>query len=197
MNVERELDWQALASDWQALERPLPPPALEKLTARVHARGRLLAAWVIGECVIAVVALTVLLRLATTADDLPTQLAMWSLTVIAVAATVFGLWNWHGAWRPVTQSQQAFIDLSMARCARMRRAANAGYWVLAAEVVCFVPWIAAVLINAGGGLRAYVGAYLYLAVLAVGAIVFLRAVQRWVAREELAIREFAKSAWDE
>jgi len=193
MNVERELDWQALAQDWQALERPLPASALETLAARVDARGRLLAFWAISECVIAVIALAVLLRLAINADTMPDRLAMWSLTVIAVATTAFGVWNWRGAWRPVAASQQAFIDLSMTRCARMRRAAVAGYWVLAAEVVCFVLWIAAIRINAGAGVRSYVGAYLYLAVFAVGAIVFLRVVQRWVAREERAIREFAES----
>ena len=190
MNIERELDWQALAQDWQALERPLPASALEQLAARVHARGRWLALWVLGECTVAVVAIAVLLRLAINADDMPDRLAMWSLTAVGVAATVFGLWNWRGAWRPVGASQQAYLELSFARCARLRRAAVAGYWVLAAEIVCFVPWIAAVLINAGAGLRAYVGAYLYLAVFVAGAIVVLVATQRWVAREELAIREF-------
>ena len=190
MNVERELDWQALAQDWQALERPLPASALEQLAARVHARGRFLAAWAIGECVVAVVALTILLRLAITADGLADQLAMWSLTVIAVAATAFGLWNWRGAWRPIAASQHAYIDLSLARCARMRRAVVAGYWVLLAEVVCFVPWIAAVLINTGAGMRSYLGSYLYLAVFVVGALVALRVIQRWIGREELAIREF-------
>ena len=194
MNIDRELDWQALAQDWQALECPLPASALEQLAARVHARGRLLAFWAIGECAVAVVALAVLLRLAINADNLPDQLAMWSLSAVGIGAAAFGLWNWRGAWRPVGASQQSYLDLSMARCARLRRAVAAGYWVLVAEVVCFVPWIAAGLITAGAGMRAYVGAYLYLAVFVVGAIVFLRALQRWVTREELAIREFEASA---
>ena len=86
MNVDRELDWQVLASDWQALEQPLPPQSLERLAGRVHARGRLLATWVIGECTVAAVAIVVLLRLAINADDLPERLAMWSLATIAAAA---------------------------------------------------------------------------------------------------------------
>jgi hypothetical protein len=192
MNVDRELDWQVLASDWQALEQPLPPQSLERLAARVRARGRLLATWVIGECTIAVVAIAVLLRLAINANDLANSVAMWSLTAIAASTTAFGLWNWRGAWRPVAASQQAYIDLSIARCARMRRAASAGYWVLAAEVVCFVPWIAAGLINSGAGLRGYAAAYLYLGAFVAGAILALRAIHRWVAREEDAVRGFGE-----
>ena len=192
MNVDRELDWQVLASDWQALEQPLPPQSLERLAGRVHARGRLLATWVIGECTVAAVAIVVLLRLAINADDLPDRLAMWSLATIAAAAMAFGLWNWRGAWRPVAGSQQAYIDLSIARCARLRRAASVGYWVLAAEVVCFVPWIAARLINSGAGPRGYAAAYLYLGALVAGAVLALRAIHRWVAREEDAVRGFGE-----
>jgi len=192
MNVDRELDWQVLASEWQALEQPLPPSSVQRLAARVHARGRLLVAWVIGECTVATVAIVVLLRLAINADDLPDLLAMWSLTTIAAAAMAFGLWNWRGAWRPVAASQKAYIDLSIARCGRLRRAASVGYWVLAAEVACFVPWIAAGLINSGAGLRAYVAAYLYLGALVAGALFALRAIRRWVAREEQAVRGFSE-----
>lgn len=192
MNVDRELDWQVLASDWQALEQPLPPQSLERLAARVRTRGRLLAVWVIGECTVAAVAIAVLVRLAINADNLPDRLTMSSLTAIAAATAVFALWNWRGAWRPVAASQQAYIDLSIARCARLRRATSVGYWVLAAEVACFVPWIAAGLLNSGAGLRAYVAAYLYLGALVAGAIVALRAIHRWVTREEQAVRGFSE-----
>ena len=192
MNVDRELDWQVLASDWQALEQPLPPQSLERLAARVRARGRLLATWVVGECTFAAVAIAVLLRLAINADNMADSVAMWSLAAIAASTTAFGLWNWRGAWRPVAASHQAYIDLSIARCARLRRAASTGYWVLAAEVMCFVPWIAARLINSGAGLRGYAGAYLYLGAFVAGAILALRAIHRWVTREEDAVRGFGE-----
>lgn len=187
MNGER-LDWSAWSDEWQRVDAA---PASAPLARRVQSRSRLLGVWVAAEIAIVAAAVIALAWIALTSPVAVDRLAMAGLAVVCAAAGMFAHWNWRDAWRAADASHQAFLDLSLLRCRRVRRAVTAGWCLLAAEVLCFVPWIAARFETTGATAGSYVRGYGWLATLVVAAIVFLIAVRRWADREEAAIRELA------
>lgn len=192
MNGER-LDWSAWTDEWRRVDAAPVEPSLAR---RVQSRSRLLAVWVAAEMAIAAVAVMSLIWIAVTSPLAADRIAMAALAVVCVAAALVAIWNWRGTWRPADASQQAFLELSRLRCRRIHRATTGGWWLLAAEVLCFAPWIAARSSVTGAGAGTYVRAYALLAVLVAAAIVFLIAVRRWANREDAAIREIAASLDD-
>jgi hypothetical protein len=185
-----DADWLTWTERWQDLDAA-PPPA--SLAARVGARGRLMAVWAAGEVAIGATAVVVLITLAATASSSADRLAMLALAAVSLAAGGFAWWNWRGTWRPRSQSLGSFVELSRLRCRRVRRGIAAGWWILAAEIACFVPWLA-LRPTAPGTAR--VGGYLLLAGLALAAVVALIAVKSWARREEEAIDTLAAEAGD-
>ena len=189
MNGE-ELEWSGWVDEWRRVDAGPVEPSLGR---RVQSRSRLLAVWVAAEMAIAAIAVMVLTWLAVTSPLAADRIAMGALAVVCMTTAIFALWNWRGTWRPADASQRAFLDVSLLRCHRLRRATNSGWWLLAVEVLCFAPWIAARSGATGAGAGTYVGAYVWLTAFAVAAIVFLIAVRRWADREEAAIRYLAAS----
>ncbi len=161
-----------------------------KIARRTQSRTRLLAVWVAVEIAIAGAAVPVLVYLAWVARDAVERAAMGTLSVACLAVLVFVVWNWRGAWRSRAASQQAFVELSLVRCRRFRRAIGVGWLLLAVEIFCFVPWIALRL--GAGAPAASLGAYTFLALFAIGGVLFLLALARWVSREETIILGFAR-----
>ena len=189
MNGE-ELEWSGWVEEWQRVDAGPVEPSLGR---RVQSRSRLLAVWIATEMAIAAIAVAVLTWFAVTSPLAADRIAMGTLAVVCIATAIVALWNWRGTWRPADASQRSFLDVSLLRCHRLRRATISGWWILAVEVLCFVPWIAARSGAIGAAAGTYVRAYLWLAAFVVAAIVFLIAVRRWADREEAAIRDLAAS----
>ena len=179
--------WEMLASEWQRIDTTTVE-ASSSLAARAQSRGRWLVVWVGLEFVILAVATTWLTYRALVGTSASDSALMATLAAVCVTVAAFNVWNWRGAWHTAGTTQRAFLEMSLSRCRRFRRALLIGRLILVAEVVCFVPWIAIILHNAGAPAARYAGAYAYLALLVIGGVVFLWALGRWIAKEESAIR---------
>jgi hypothetical protein len=174
----RDVDWTAWTSDWRDIDST---SASSSLARRVRSRGRLLRAWAIAEAVLVVVAVAALAAVAVTTASLVDRVAMLALAVVCMAAGAFAWWNWRDVWHPHAESVRAFVEISVLRCRRLRRAIAAGWWLLVVEIACFVPWLA--LRPQAGRLRGFV----LLSVLAAAGMALLVSMRWWVRREERAI----------
>jgi hypothetical protein len=185
MRPEQDVEWAAWTSQWQSIDRE-PAQALEVLTRRVRSRSRMFAVWVTAEAIVAAVGILWLVYRTVIATHVLDRMLMIALTVVCSVALAHAVWNWRGMWRIQTRSHQAFLDFSLLRCRRLRQAIRAGWALLAAQVICFVPWI--VIREAS-----YLFGFTLLGIVAAGAVSYLLAVARWVDREEEAIRAFGKA----
>lgn len=137
--------WQAA---WQA-EGGEPGPAgpervegeVAALRRRVKRRSLGLVLMTVWEVVFTATAIFLLWRMARSLGTPLDLFTLTSLAALAALAFAFTVWNRWGIWRPATESTSAYLDLSIARCARRRRSLKAGWALLAAEVILFVPWI--------------------------------------------------------
>ena len=130
---------QTWRATWQDTEPE--PPADEALARYVRGRSRLLSYWMVGELVIAVVGIAALVAVVLRRPDPFERLAMGSLGVMCFAAMAFSWWNWRGVTVAVGATTAAYLDLSALQLARLRRAVTAGWIILGAELVIFVPWL--------------------------------------------------------
>lgn len=135
--------WMA---DWKGTTAPIDGarPADEvpaALRRRVRRRSLGLALLTIGEVALTATAIVVLWRVAQLLGTPFDLFTLITLAVLAGLAFAFSLWNRWGIWRPSLETTAAYLDLSIARCARHRRGLTAGWWLLAAEVALYVPWI--------------------------------------------------------
>lgn len=180
MSSDHEL--QAWMADWAAGAERLDAP--EVIREHVRRRTRLLTAWVIGELATVSIIVAFLVRYAVTNPDPIQRVTMALLVTISIGALAFSFWNWRGAWRPSADTTTEFLAVSRNRLRRFRRAARAGWIVLLAEAVVFVPWV---WLRAGARWDAW--AFLC-AMLASGAW-FLVKSARWAAREGELLDELA------
>jgi hypothetical protein len=130
---------QAWTAAWQHSE-PVPP-ADAALARYVRRRSRLISYWMIGELIVAAVALTAIALIILRRPDPFERLAMGSLGLVCVGAVAFSWWNWRGTTAAVGETTAAYLELSASRLMRLRRALTAGWIILAAELVVFVPWV--------------------------------------------------------
>lgn len=133
-------DLQDWIRDWQQTT-PGPRPAPETLARLVRRRSMQLRVWIIGEWVVGLVGLIAVSYLALTMRDPIERTAMAMLAAICVGALAFGWVNWRGAFDGVGASTTAYLDLSMRRLDRIRRALVAGWILLTAELAVMTPWI--------------------------------------------------------
>jgi hypothetical protein len=113
----------------------------EAIHRYVRQRSRLLRIWLAAEWAVVVAIAPLLIRTAIVGDAVE-RVAMGLLAAIAAGALVFSWWNWRGVAYASAESIAACLLLSQLRVHRLRRAVGAGWFVLAAEVLVFVPWIA-------------------------------------------------------
>jgi hypothetical protein len=193
--------WMA---DWKGAGTPADPtlPAVDvpaTLRRRVRRRSLGLALLTAGELAFTATAIVVLWRVAQVLGTPFDLFTLITLAVLAGLALVFSLWNRWGIWRPSLESTAAYLDLSIARCARHRRGLTAGWWLLAAEVALYVPWIwHRLYADPGDPPRAldFLAAYGFLA--AVGGLIalVLWLLSRRTRRETQALEELRISLTD-
>jgi hypothetical protein len=135
---DRELEQWMRA--WQS-PADIPAAAPEAIYRHVRRRSRLIRLWLVGEVAVLAVVAPLIARGFAIGNALE-RVAMMLLALIGLAAIAFSWWNWRGTLRTSGASTAAFLALSRLRVDRLSRAVTAGWVVLVAEVLVFVPWIA-------------------------------------------------------
>lgn len=118
-----EPGWDDLQALWQQ-PAPLPPEVQARMRAAVRRHSLLMRLATLYD-VITLAGVVALAAWVWNARPDP-YAAAWIAIVIplAVASLVFNLWNRRGAWRAVSQSTRAFVDLSIRRATAKARLAN-------------------------------------------------------------------------
>jgi hypothetical protein len=127
------------AADWQAAEPDTE--SAEQIRAYVKRRDSQIWSWVVGEFVIAGVALPVLAYLGWMSESQVERIAMTSLAWITLVAVGFGWWNWRGVLRSSATSVAEYVAISAERLQRMRLASRLGWVLLAAQDTVFIFWL--------------------------------------------------------
>src|SRR5262245_30661058 len=106
----------------------------------VRRRGHWFRVTMIIESAIGLTAIAVVTTIAIVRPDPVERLAMAALAIIAAAAVVFSRMNWRHQ-TPTTATTAEYLALADDRCRRLQRGIRAGWAVLAAEALVFVPWV--------------------------------------------------------
>lgn len=125
--------WRA---DWLA-DVPVAPLDLRAIVRRKTRRMRMAFA---GQLLFGV---STLAFSAWFASGRPTfEWLLWAavIWIITFFATGYAIWNKAGTWRALRQSNAAFLELSLRRCARERQAIHAGRWSLAVQLAIVMIW---------------------------------------------------------
>jgi hypothetical protein len=134
-------DVQAWRAAWLEPTAQSPAPPTEALVRLVRRRGRWLHVTMIAEMAISLIALVAVTAIAVVESDPVERLAMAALAIIAAAAGVFSHVNWRHMQTPIAATTSEYLALAAARCQRLQRGVRAGWAVLAAEALVFVPWL--------------------------------------------------------
>ena len=186
MTLETKHDLQEWMADWQE-EAPTvrrPSPA-EEVRVHVRNRERLLFAWLAGDVVISLGVSTFLIYRALTHPDPFEKLAMGLLTLAVLAIGIFEGNNWRGARSASAETTATYLTLALDRSRRLRRSLRAGWPLLAAEVLVFIPWTWYQLHGNGATPtveRSVFGWGLLVTMTAIGGTGLLLA-QRWASRD--------------
>ena len=165
-------------SDWQADSEPAPD-VRDAIRRRVRRQGFGMILLAAGEVAFACAMLVFLIGFAVRHPQPVDVATMAGFSLLVVWATGYGLWYRRGLWRPEAETTAAFLALSIRRCQRRLLALRAGWWLLAAEVVLFVPWIQ---FHAESPAD-YLFSYGFLALMAGGAAAVLVVLGRRTRRE--------------
>jgi hypothetical protein len=185
MATAPEHDFDQLTADWQAIDAP--GPARDAIHRYVRSRTQALKIWVFGELLVAAVAIGALVELAITTSSSSDRLAALSLAVVAAVAAGASWVNWRGVLHATDRSTAEFIDLSVRRQRRMRRAHITGWVLLLVEVAVLTTWILQ-RTNLGDS-QSTVLAWGLLVALTTLAVVFLLGFRRWLVRDERRLAE--------
>lgn len=188
MTPDTEHDLDRLAADWQAVHAPGPAP--DAIQRYVRSRTRALRVWASGELLVGAVALGALITLAITTANPSDRLAMISLAIVVIASGAVSWLNWRGLMHATVRSTSEFVELSLLRLRRMRRAYAAGWVLLGAEVAVLSTWI--VHRSFSGDVRSAVFSWGLLACMTALAVVFLFGFRRWIARDERHLVELRR-----
>jgi hypothetical protein len=125
--------------DWRAGEPGLTDP--EAILRRVKRRSLGLKLVTAGELLLVLAALTFLTRFALSHPTPMDIAAMAALGLLSVAALAYSLWTRRGLWSPAAETTAAFLDLARRRARQHQEALRAARWLLAGEILIFIPWI--------------------------------------------------------
>lgn len=134
---DREL--QEWIDAWQADAGDRVDP--DTIRAHVRRRSVQLGLWLAGEIVVAGLAMALVIGAALATTDPVDRLAMALLTVIVAGALALSWWNWRGTVRATAKTTSEYVQLSVERWRRLRRAIVLGWYLLGAEVLVLAPWV--------------------------------------------------------
>ena len=131
-------EWTELVEQWNALDESTVH--VDALRARIEAERRRMIRSVAMDAVVSVVfagaAAYALLRF----PSAWTRLFAIDVAAMLVATWAFALWNRRGAWRPLGETTESFLQLARLRCRRKIQAIRFGADVLIAQVIAVAAW---------------------------------------------------------
>jgi hypothetical protein len=140
MTVHEDHDFREWQQQWQtAIPRDISTE--EQIRHYVKRRTGMLWSWIVGEFIIAGIALPILAYMGWASTVEIERFAMWALAVMTVATIMFSWWNWRGVLRSSANSVAEYVAISAERLRRMRLAWRVAWMVLIGEVVLFTIWI--------------------------------------------------------
>jgi hypothetical protein len=140
MTVHEDRDFREWQQQWQtAIPRDISTE--EQIRHYVKRRTGMLWSWIVGEFIIAGIALPILAYMGWASTVEIERFAMWALAVMTVATIMFSWWNWRGVLRSSANSVAEYVAISAERLRRMRLAWRVAWMVLIGEVVLFTIWI--------------------------------------------------------
>jgi hypothetical protein len=140
MTVHEDRDFREWQQQWQtAIPRDISTE--EQIRHYVKRRTGMLLSWIVGEFIIAGIALPILAYMGWASTVEIERFAMWALAVMTVATIMFSWWNWRGVLRSSANSVAEYVAISAERLRRMRLAWRVAWMVLIGEVVLFTIWI--------------------------------------------------------
>ena len=170
------LDWMDI---WQA-DEPIPNALRDEVERRVVSSQRRWRVATAIEIAIGTIGLLVILLVAWHAKSLVERLAMSSLALVVIGASVTSWRFRRSIWEPAAAATDEWIDFLIRRARVRVRMAAAGWLILILEILLYVPWIWA---RAAGG--SVVPGFALLAIISAALAVGLF-LQRRGAHRELA-----------
>jgi hypothetical protein len=140
MTVQEDRDFREWQQQWQAAV-PRDISTEEQIRHYVKRRTGMLWSWIVGEFIIAGIALPILAYMGWASTVEIERFAMWALAVMTAATVLFSWWNWRGVLRSSANSVAEYVAISGERLRRMRLAWRVAWMVLIGEVVLFTIWI--------------------------------------------------------
>jgi hypothetical protein len=139
-------DWERWRESW--VDGGEAPPLMGSIRQQFRREQRRIVLTVVAEVVLAVAAGSgIAAALVHTPSRPPVTWGAAILFLIALMIVV-DLVRRRREWRPLTESTQTFLELSLRRCRGQRHALRLTWVLIALELVFFIPWWA-------GGLRAH------------------------------------------
>ncbi len=122
-------------------EAPAPRLDLDDIRRRARRRDLGLLLYLAGCVLVAVVGTGVMFWVAAESGKAVDFGVAAGLTLLVVWALVFELNSLRGLWRPSAETPAAFLDLAIARTRRWLKVVRFSWWLMALEVLLFVPWL--------------------------------------------------------
>ncbi|MDH4179042.1 MAG: hypothetical protein OEV33_00915 [Armatimonadota bacterium] len=148
----------------------------------------------LGDIVVAAVALVFLAHRALTQPDPIEKLAMSLLALVVIGISLFEGWTWRGRLRPSAETTSTYIAIALDRSLRLQKSLRAGWPLLAAEVLIFTPWIWYQL-HADGTAPSYQRSLFawgfLIAMVGTGALA-VSVLQRWAKRDARRLEELRR-----
>jgi hypothetical protein len=192
MNAWSDRELQEWMQVWRSGVEPQASP--QSIYRHVVRRSRLFRLWVAIELAIVAGAYALLAAAFVARPDPLDRTAIAALVLISTAALALSWRTWRGMLRTPGHTTAAWLAQALERTRRLRRGITGGWWLLAAELAVFIPWIGSRLRSHGVG---SVAAWGLLAVLTAIVVGFLLVANRWVRRETETLERIGRELEDD
>ena len=192
MNASSDRELQQWMQVWRSGAEPAA--SAESIHRYVMRRRRLFGIWVAVDLAIVAGGYVLLASAFMARPDPIDRAAVAVLAILVTGALALSWRTWRGMLRTPGETTAAWLAQALERTRVLRRAVTGGWWLLAAELALFIPWIAFRLISHG---VQPVFAWGLLAAVTAFAVAFLLGVGRWARREAETLERIGRDLRDD
>lgn len=132
-------EWTALAAAWQSA--PVAHGlSLETLMRRERRRRVLMTLVVVSEALISLAGLAFAYLAARRMPASGGSILVGGVVVYIAVLTAFAVWNRRGTWRPLAETTEAFIAISILRCRRGLRTVRFVIGIVLLQLLAMLVW---------------------------------------------------------
>ena len=132
-------EWTSLAAAWQSA--PVAHGlSLETLMRRERRRRVLMTLVVVSEALISLAGLAIAYLAARRMPASGGSILVGGVVVYIAVLTAFAVWNRRGTWRPLAETTEAFIAISILRCRRGLRTARFVIGIVLLQLLAMLVW---------------------------------------------------------